>query len=461
MEVAVSDSENCKKDITIEIPADEVKAEFDKTYSAYAKYAKIPGFRPGHAPLTVVKQRFRKDAREDVIKEMIPHALEHAIVDHKLQPVGPPEISDITVSEGESLRFKASVEVLPEVDLKDYKGLKLTRQVSPVTEEMIDNVIEEWRRRAAQLVTIEDRVSEEGDFISVNLAGKFVGDENAEDLKADDVTVEIGGEGVPEEFSEHLTGVKAGDERQFRVAYREDFTSPGLAGKTVDFNANVVAIRRQEFPALDDDFAKEYDQENLEALRASISKDLKQMAETRSDQALREETIRKITAEYDFAIPDSLIERETEQRLRDFANMLLRRGAAPEILHNLDWEARRAEAREQAVDNVRAALVIAKIAEAENIEVSKEEVDAEISLIATHAGESEEAVRAQLTKDESLTSIERRLRHQKTLESIVNHAEVTVEEIAAEPKDKRPKEQSAKNNLEGTTEAQPNETTEE
>ena len=122
MEVAVSDSENCKKDITIEIPADEVKAEFDKTYTAYARFAKIPGFRPGHAPITVVKQRFRKDAREDVIKEMIPQALEHAIVDHKLQPVGPPEISDITVSEGEALRFKASVEVLPDFELKDYQG---------------------------------------------------------------------------------------------------------------------------------------------------------------------------------------------------------------------------------------------------------------------------------------------------------------------------------------------------
>jgi trigger factor len=459
MEVAVSDSENCKKDITIEIPADEVKAEFDKTYTAYARYAKIPGFRPGHAPITVVKQRFRKDARDDVIKEMIPQALEHAIVDHKLQPVGPPEISDITVSEGESLRFKASVEVLPEFELKDYKGLKLTRRISPITDEMVDNVLEEWRRRGAQLVTVEDRVSEEGDFISVNLAGKFVSEENAEDLKADEVTVEVGGEGVPEEFSENLKGVKAGDKRNFRVAYREDFTSPGLAGKTVDFDATVVAVRRQEFPELDDDFAKEHDQETLEALRGSIRTDLEHMAESRSDQALREEAIRKLTGDYDFAIPDSLLDREAEQRLRDFANMLFRRGASPEMLREMDWEARRAEARNQAVDNVRGALVISKIAEAEGIQISEDEVNEEITRIATHSGESEEAVRAQLTKDESVSSIERRLRHQKALESIVNHAEITVEENAAET-EVEPTEEDERDKSEETKDAQPDESTE-
>jgi trigger factor len=459
MEVAVSDSENCKKDITIEIPADEVKAEFDKTYTAYARYAKIPGFRPGHAPITVVKQRFRKDARDDVIKEMIPQALEHAIVDHKLQPVGPPEISDITVSEGESLRFKASVEVLPEFELKDYKGLKLTRRISPITDEMVDNVLEEWRRRGAQLVTVEDRVSEEGDFISVNLAGKFVSEENAEDLKADEVTVEVGGEGVPEEFSENLKGIKAGDKRNFRVAYREDFSSPGLAGKTVDFDATVVAVRRQEFPELDDDFAKEHDQETLEALRGSIRTDLDHMAEARSDQALREEAIGKLTADYDFAIPDSLLDREAEQRLRDFANMLFRRGASPEMLREMDWEARRAEARNQAVDNVRGALVISKIAEAEGIQISEDEVNEEITRIATHTGESEEAVRAQLTKDESVSSIERRLRHQKALESIVNHAEITVEENAAET-EVEPTEEDERDKREETKDAQPDESTE-
>ena len=458
MEVAVSDSENCKKDITIEIPADEVKAEFDKTYTAYARYAKIPGFRPGHAPITVVKQRFRKDAREDVIKEMIPQALEHAIVDHKLQPVGPPEISDITVSEGEALRFKASVEVLPDFELKDYKGLKLTRWVSPISEEMVENVLEEWRRRGAQLVTVDDRVSEDGDFISVNLAGKFVGDENAEDLKADEVTVEIGAEGVPEEFSENLKGVRAGDNRNFRVAYREDFTSPGLAGKTVDFEAAVVAVRRQEVPELDDDFAKEHDQETLAALRESVRGDLQRMADSRSDQALREEAISKLTADYDFAIPESLLDREAEQRLRDFANMLFRRGASPEMLRDIDWDARRAEARTQAIDNVRAALVIAKVAEAEGIQVSEAEVNEEITQIATHTGESEEAVRAQLTKDESVSTIERRLRHQKALESIVNHAEVAVEENATEP-EVEPAEDDERDKREKTNDAQPDEST--
>lgn len=433
MEVAVADAEQSKKDITIEVPAEKVKEEFDKTYSAYAKYAKVPGFRPGHVPLTVVKQRFRKDARDDVIKEMIPHALEHAIVDNKLRPVGSPEISDITVEEGQPLRFKAIIEVLPEFDLKDYKGLKLTRRVAPVEDEAIDAVLEDWRQRSAQLIPVEDRASEKGDVLSVNLTGRYVEEPDAEEIKSDDVSFELGGEGVPPEFTEYLTGTKAGDERKFRVAYPEDFSENSLAGKTIDFNASVVAVRLRELPELNDEFAKEHDQESLALLREFIRKNLETRAKSLSDRELRHSLLTKLNEEYDFPIPTSLVTSEAENRMRSFAYQMLRSGVQPEALRDMNWDNMREQAHKTAAENVRSSLVIERIADEEKIEVSQDEIDAEITRIAEENGETEASIRAQLTKDERLSSIETRLRHEKAIESIIDKAEITTEEITARP----------------------------
>ena len=433
VEVAVADAEQSRKDITIEVPAEQVKEEFDKTYSAYAKYAKVPGFRPGHVPINVVKQRFKKDARDDVIKEIIPHALEHAIVDNKLRPVGSPEIRDITVEEGQPLRFKAIIEVLPEFELKDYKGIKLTRRVSPVKDEAVDAVLEEWRQRSAQLVPVEERDSQKGDILSVNLKGRFVEEPDAEEIDSDGVEFELGGEGVPPEFTEYLTGVKAGDERKFRVPYPADFSEKDMAGKTVDFVATVVAVRIRELPELNDDFAKEHSQESLAEMREFLRKNLETRSRAFSDRELRNELFGKLNEAYDFPIPTSLVESDAENRMREFAYRLLRSGVRPESLRDMNWEEMRGQARATAMENVRTSLVVQRIADEEKIEVSQDEIDAEVARIAEDTGETEASIRAQLTKDERLSSIETRLRHEKAIESIIDKADITTEEITAPP----------------------------
>jgi trigger factor len=430
LQVAVADLSQCRKGLTVEVPVEEVNAAFEKTYGVYARHLKIPGFRPGRVPRDLIKQRFAKEAKEEVVKSLVPEALQSAVAEQMLRVVGEPQIDDLSVDEGEPLKFKATLEVLPDFELKEYKGLKLTKRVATVTDEEVGHALEHLRQSAAEFVPVEDRPSHDGDFVSVNLVGKYVEPPEAEELKSDDVQVEIGANNVQPEFSENLRGVKAGDAREFRVEYPEDFSAEGLAGKTLDFTAAVVAVREREAPELDDEFARDFgDYENLQQLRDRIRENLTASAEARAEADLREEVVKRVLEDYDFEVPSTLVEAQTADRAREFAYMLMRNGVPPQTIKEIDWEERMKEFRPLAARDIRMALVFEKIGEAEEVEVSRWEVEAEVERMARASGEPADQLKARLTKDDSLSSIENRLRHQRALEAVIKHAEVTVEEF--------------------------------
>ncbi|MGH9837576.1 MAG: trigger factor [Blastocatellia bacterium] len=439
LEVAVEDISQCVKDLSVEIPADAVKAEYEKAYDAYQRYVKVPGFRPGRVPRGVVKQRFGKELKDEVVKQLLPHALEHAIRDQKLHVVSEPALLDCTVSEGEPMKFKVSVEVLPEFELKEYKGLKATKRVRLVSEEEdVEKTLQSWRERATQLVPVEDRPSQMGDVVAVNLAGKYIEPPEAEDLKAEDVLVELGAAGTHEAFNENLSGVKAGDVREFRVAYPEDFTSSGLAGKTLDFTATVTAVRRKEVPDLDDDFARAFSEfgtlaEMRDGVREMLSRNQMQSAGV----ALRNDLLGQILQGYDFEVPPSIVEHQAQENAREFAYMLMHNGLSPEAIKSWDWDEHIKNERQRVVPQLRGTMIASKIAQAEGISVSQDEVDAEIARLADSTGEPFAQLKARLTKEESLSSIESRLLYQKALDVIVNNAEITVEEVTSEQEAER------------------------
>jgi trigger factor len=431
LEVSVADAAQCRKDFTIEVAADEVQQEFDKTYEAYARHAKVPGFRPGRVPRGVVKQRFSKDIRDEVLGRLLSHALEHALNDSKLHIVGSPQIGELSFKEGEPLRFKASVEFIPHFDLKEYKGLKAVKRVARVTEEDIDRAINQLREGAAQLVPVEDRPAADGDYVSVNLVGKQVEPVAEEDVRADDMVVVIGAAGVHPRFSNNLRGVKAGDVRQFRVNYPEDFHDRNFAGKTLDFTATVVAVRQKELPELDDEFAREVGEfQTLAELRGRVREDLKRDAEYQAELRLRDELLERIISAYDFPLPDSLVEKQTRERLSQLVYTLLRSGVSPQAAEQINWKEHEGEERLRAVRDVRRALIIGRISEAEGISASDAEIEAEVARLASHTREPIDTVRARLTKEGGLASIENRLRYQKVLEVVVESAEITVEEFS-------------------------------
>ncbi|MFN0112166.1 MAG: trigger factor [Blastocatellia bacterium] len=445
-EVVITDVSQCQKDISIEIAAEEVKKEFDKTYDAYTRYVKVPGFRPGRVPRDVVKQRFRKEVKDEVLGNLVPHALEHVVSDHKLKIVGQPRLaegSELTITEGESLKLNVSIEVLPEFELKEYKGLKITKRLAQVSDDDVNTLIERWREESAEFVPVEDRPSKEGDFVSANLIGKYLDpqeEHEKEDLKAEGIEIELGAENTQPEFTEHLQGVKPDDVREFRVVYPEDFESKGLAGKTLDFTATVLSVREKELPELNDDFAKSIGQyETLQEMRDKVRESMAKNVEAEIDNKLREDVVDQLIELHPFEVPAVLVNEGTENRLREFSQRLQQMGIPQEAARSINWMERINEAQEASTRDVRAALLIGKIGEAENLKVDTAEVDAEIELMAQMMRQTTEELMARLTREDAIPSIENRLRYRKALEFLVSNADITIEELT----DANPEAQAA------------------
>ena len=431
MKTELIDVSPTRKEIKIEIEPAQVRSAYDRITKDYSKAAKVPGFRPGHAPTSVVRTRYKNEIKTELLRELLPDAVNNAIHEHSLNALGEPNVEfdndqDLDNPGEKPLTLKVGVEVLPEVILDTYKGLEGTRRKRPVTDADVERMIEGLRESSASLEPVEDRASEPGDTVTINATGKIIDEPEAEEIKVNEVEVVVGGPGVMQEFNENLTGVKADDSRTFTVDYPADYNSPGLAGKKIEYTTEVTSVRRKELPELDDEWAKSLggDFDSVEILKTKVREDLEARATFESDRNLRDEVMRKLLDAHTFEVPQSLIQQQTQHRLEGVARQMIGRGIDPRS-QELDWERARAELQVQAEDDVRATMLLEKIAEAENITVSEEEVAAEIEALATASRQSIMQVRAALTKDGGERSIAHRLRNRKALDLLMENASVT------------------------------------
>jgi trigger factor len=439
-----------RKEIRIEIEPEEIRSAYDRISKQYSKAATVPGFRPGHAPTSVVRTRYKSEIRSDVIRELLPDAVNAAIAEHSIHAIGEPNV-ELDNTEAldnlgdQPITVKVGLEVLPEITLSEYKGLEITRRLRPITDADIDRVIDEFRNSTAAFMPVEDRPSELGDTVTINARGKFADEPDAEEIKVDDVEVVLGGPGVQQEFTENLTGVRPEETKTFLVDYPQDFSSPGLAGKKVEYAAEVTAVRKKELPELDDEWAASLggDVDSIATLRTKVREDLEARATAESDHQMRGEVVRKLVAAHQFEVPESLVEQQTVHRLEEIARQMMNRGVDPRTAQ-VDWAGAREELKVQAEEDVRATMLMEKIAEAENITISDEEIEAEIESIATATRQSIEQVRAALTKNGGERSIAQRLRNRKALDLLIENARVTDAEWTEPTEaDDAPKEESS------------------
>jgi len=443
MKTELTDVSPTRKEIKIEIEPDQVRDSYDRISERYAKSANVPGFRRGHAPRSVVRTRFKSEIRTEVLRELVPDAINEAIGKHSLATIGEPDVhldnTEALERLGEDpISVKVNVEVLPEVKLEKYKGLEAGRRVRPVSDEDVEHMIEGLRDASASLQPVEDRGAESGDTVTVNFYGKYLDNPDEEDIKAEDVDVVLAGEGVQQEFTDNLLGAKPEEERSFTVEYPEDFSSKGLAGKKVEYKAQVTAVRTKEVPEVDDEWAKSLGDEfdSVATLRKKIREDLDKRAAAEADQRTRIEVMRKLLETHQFEVPQTLVEQQTSHRLESVVRDMIGRGIDPHH-SELNWEGARNELKEQAEEDVRATMLLEQIAEEEKITVSDEEVEAEIDALVATSRQPKEQVRAALTKDGGERSIATRLRNRKALDLLFENALVTEEEWSEE-KDKEP-----------------------
>lgn len=431
MKTELTDVSPTRKEITIEIEPAQVRDVYDRISDDFGKQAKVPGFRPGHAPRSVVRTRYKSEIRNEVLRELVPDAVNNAINDHSLNAITEPDVhfaneESLERLGEEALTFKVGVEVLPEINLENYKGLEVERRIRTITDEDIQQTIESLRDGSAAMVPVEDRASELGDTVTINARGKLVDEPDEEEIKVDDIEVVLGGPNVQAEFSENLTGVRPEDKRTFAVDYPADFSTSGLAGKKVEYETEVTAVRRRELPEVDDEWAKSLGEEfeSVDILKTKIREDLELRTKAESEDRLRAELLRQLIAAHPVEVPQSLIEQQTNHLFESALRNMMSRGIDPRT-QQVNWEGAREELKSQAQDDVRATMLMDRIAEAENVTVSEEEVEAEIQGMAAMSRQSVEQMRAALTKHGGERSIAQRLRNRKALDLLVENARVT------------------------------------
>ena len=414
--------ESTKREIEVEIPAAEVGRETETLIQKYQKVARIAGFRRGHVPASIIRQRFSEEIKTDVVEALIPRYFRQEAERLGIHPVSQPRVTDLHVHEGEPLRFKAAFEVLPEIRLEGYKELRADKPEIAVSEADVEQALTDLREQHAKFDPIEGRALADGDFAQASLDGNPK-DGDGQPVHMDEVLVEIAGKNTMPEFTEHLRGANAGDERTFDVNYPEDAQDKRLAGKTFTYTVKISAIKQKNLPELNEEFAKQFGElttvdELRQRIRLQMESERKHEAEHKAKDKLVEELIQR----NEFEVPESLIEQQIDIRLERGLRALAAQGLSAEHMKKMDLPRLRAGQRDQAIHDVKAALLLEKVAEAENVQVSDDEMNAEVDSLAKQTKQTTEAIRTRLTRDGGLDRIRTRIRNEKTLEFLYHQS---------------------------------------
>jgi len=428
----------CRRELDLEIAAEVVAKATDKIAKEMARVARVPGFRPGKAPLSLIRRRFADEIKGEVLQSLVPEHVEKAVTEQKLTPVSQPQVDKLDYADGGPLKFRAIFEVLPEITLAEYKGLEIEIEETPLTDDNVAKALEEMRENASSFAPLEGRASAKGDFVEMKLHGTPVVAEGAaagEPIDADRVLCHLGAEETLEAFNENLLGVQAGDHKEFPVVYAADYPDEKLAGKTFQYAVDVLGLKSKTLPELNDEFAKDVSQlATLDELRADIRQRMEHAVEHRRKELTREKLMAALIKLHDFPVPQALVEHQMDVRIERVLRSLAQQGVDPRAV-NMDWAGLRSRQQEKASDDVKAELIVDRIATQENIEVSEADVDAELEHIASHSGDSATDLRARLTKQGSLDRMKAKLRSDKTLDWLAQNSRIqTVAPAAAESK---------------------------
>jgi trigger factor len=416
----------CRRELELEIPAEDVQKAVERVARDFARVARVPGFRPGKAPLPLIRRRFADGIKDEVLQSLVPGQIEKAVKDQNLVPITQPQVDHVDYAENGPVKFHAVFEVLPEFELGSYKDIEVEIEDTQVSDADVEKTLNDSRERAATFVPIEGRPLAKGDHAQLKLTGTPEG--GGEPMQADNVLCHLGAEETLEAFTDNLVGAQPGEHRDFEVTYPADYPDKKLAGKKYAYAVDVVGIKEKKVPELNDEFAKDVsDSATLEELRGKVRQGLESDREQRRNTAIRDAVLAKIVAAHDFPAPEALIESQMDMRMERAIRSLAAQGVDPRAV-NVDWVSMRNRQRDRAVEDVKAELILDRIATAENIEAADEDVEREIARLAERSNESAAVVRANLTKQGALDRMKSKLRSDKTLEWLQQKAKVRARE---------------------------------
>jgi len=424
MKTEFADVNETRKTVRIEIPTDVVNGEIERIARDYAKKARIPGFRPGKAPARVVKQRFREQILHDVLHDLVPRAVDDALRERGVEPVDTPDVRDVNIEEGRPLTFTASFDTLPPFDPGELSTILLRRPKVAIDEEAVAGALQRLRDRAGRFEPVEGRGVDHGDTVSVDLTRR---DPDGKTDVHENVSIELGAKANPPGFDEQLLGLEAGTTKEFTIHYPQDYPIGELAGTDVSYKVTVKGIKRRVLPELDDEFAKDLGEfETLDGLRARVREDLEHEARHEAERQVRADMMKALAGRLPFEVPDSLVQREMDRRVEEFARRLMEQGIEPRQA-GIDWQAFHDSQRDAGKEAVAAALVLDEITRREHLEVSDTEIENEVSRYAERTGRTPAAVRAALEKEGGLSRVAAGLRREKSIDFVMSRATIAGE----------------------------------
>ena len=419
--------EGCRHSLEISVPVDTVESETARVVTSIQQRAKLPGFRPGKAPASLIRKQFLGDIRQQVIENLVPKFLEKELEKGDLRIVGQPDISDVHFHSGEPLRFKAEFEVFPQIELSDdYRNLSVQYKDPQVTDEDVAKRIEELRDQKADYINVDPRPIEDGDHAVISI--ESLSGVEGPPVKQDEMTLHVGADDTLPAFTENLRGMSPGEAKDFDVTYPENYAQPKLAGKTVRFHVIVKGIRKKELPEVNDEFAQDLgDFRTVDELREALRKNLYAQREMAAQQEAKNKLVEKLVAAHEFPVPEAFIDRQVRNRVEQTLQSLAAEGVDPGKLQ-LDWQKLKSSQRDKALGEVKASLLLSRIAEREAIGATHDEVDKEVERIAKQQREPFAAVRLRFEKDGTLGRIASHIQTEKTLNFLFEHAQKTAEE---------------------------------
>ncbi|SET69610.1 trigger factor [Oceanobacillus limi] len=411
--------------LTFEVTAEEFDTALDKAFKKVVKTVQIPGFRKGKIPRSIFEKRFGVESLyQDAVDIVLPDAYMKAIEEAGIEPVDQPSIDIEEIEKGKELIFTAKVTVKPEVTLGDYKGLEVEEQDVTVTDEDVDSELEQLRERHAELIVKEEGKVEEGDTVVMDFEG-FLDGEAFDGGKGENHSLEIGsGQFIPG-FEEKLVGKEAGEEAEIEVTFPEDYHAEELAGKNATFKVKIHEIKAKELPELDDEFAKDVDEEveTLADLKAKKKEELETQKKQDADNQMRETLIEKASENAQVEIPDAMVDTELDRMVKEFEQRLQMQGMTMDMYFQFsgqDESALKEQMKEDAGKRVKTNLTLETIANVENLEASDEDVQAELENMASMYGTDVEQLKQMLGGNSD--AIKEDLKFRKAIDFLVENS---------------------------------------
>lgn len=407
---------DCTRELVLDVPAEDVSKAYSKVTRDYQKYAKIPGFRAGKVPETVIRRRFAAEIRKDVIDRLLPERFNQAVQELGVAPVGQPQVTELAIDDGQPLHVKAVFEFIPAFSIDGYQNVTVPRPAVDITPEEFDQEMAQLRESRATVEPVEeDRPLADGDWAQISYTGKIEGDEDAAPLSSDDALVEIGGKDTVEAFSTALRGARVGQQLHVSASYPAEYPEGKLAGKTVDYDIDVKAIKKRTLPELNDDFARELGEyENLAQLESRVREHLEHRKRRRVEGETKDRLMQALIERFPFPVPESLVQEQVDARLERGLRALAAQGMQTDQMRKLDFARLRAAQRDSAIAEVKSSLLLARIAHEEKVEVTDEEMDRELQIAALQNREPLDTLRSRLTADGGLARIREQLKREKT-----------------------------------------------